>query len=103
MDKQQQEIKIEIDEDTARGLYTNLAFISHSETEFVLDFTFLQPNSPKTKLLTRVITSPAHAKRFLAALRENIVKYEARFGPIAAGAPAQAAEKPGNYYQELNY
>ncbi|MFH2202902.1 MAG: DUF3467 domain-containing protein [Elusimicrobiota bacterium] len=93
------EIKIEIDEETARGVYSNLAFISHSETEFVLDFTFLQPHSAKTKVQTRIITSPAHAKRFVAALQENIVKYEARFGPVAAEAPPNALNQPSDYYQ----
>lgn len=93
------EIKIEIDDETAKGTYTNLAFISHSETEFVLDFTFLQPNSPKAKVLTRIITSPTHAKRFLAALQDNIAKHEARFGAITTGEPPQPSEKPDQLYQ----
>ena len=93
------EIKIEIDDETARGVYTNLALITHSETEFVLDFTFIQPNSPKTKVLTRIITSPVHAKRFLAALEDNIVKYEARFGAIETGTPPETPPKSSDYYQ----
>jgi len=88
-----QPLQIEIDENVARGTYTNLALITHSETEMLIDFLFLQPQTPKTKVLTRIVTSPVHAKRFLAALQDNIAKYEARFGPINAGeaAPPQAS------------
>ena len=85
MDEKQAPLQVEIDEATARGTYTNLALITHSETEFILDFLFLQPQSPKTKVLSRIVTSPAHAKRFLWALKDNIEKYEARHGAIAAG------------------
>lgn len=93
MDQNPQPLQIEIDENVARGTYTNLALITHSETELLIDFLFLQPQTPKTKVLTRIITSPVHAKRFLAALQDNIAKYEARFGPINAGeaAPPQAS------------
>jgi hypothetical protein len=89
-------LQIEIDESVARGTYTNLALITHSETELLIDFLFLQPQTPKTKVLTRIVTSPVHAKRFLAALQDNIAKYEARFGPIQAGEPS-AAPRPGVY------
>ena len=82
---QPQQIQIEIDEATARGAYANLALVAHSETEFFFDFLLLQPQSPKTKVLSRIISSPVHAKRFLWALKDNIEKYEARFGPIKAG------------------
>jgi hypothetical protein len=96
MDDKPQPLQIEIDEAVGRGVYTNLALISHSETELLIDFLFVQPQAPKTKVLTRVITSPLHAKRFLAALSDNIAKYEASFGPINAGEPAPAT-KPGVY------
>jgi hypothetical protein len=99
MSGQQPEIKIEIDEETSKGVYTNLAFISHSETEFVVDFTFIQPHAPKTKVLTRIITSPTHAKRFLAALQDNIQKYEARHGTIGGDRQPDPAPKPAQYYQ----
>lgn len=89
-------LQIEIDESVARGTYTNLALITHSETELLIDFLFLQPQTPKTKVLTRIVTSPVHAKRFLAALQDNIAKYEARFGAINAGEPS-AAPRPGVY------
>ncbi|HEX4046906.1 MAG TPA: DUF3467 domain-containing protein [Elusimicrobiota bacterium] len=91
-----QPLQIEIDENVARGIYTNLALITHSETELLIDFLFLQPQTPKTKVLARLITSPVHAKRFLSALQDNIAKYEARFGTINAGA-APSPERPGVY------
>ena len=91
-----QPLQIEIDENVARGLYTNLALITHSETELLIDFLFLQPQTPKTKVLARVITSPVHAKRFAAALQDNIAKYEARFGTISAGETPPPG-RPGVY------
>jgi hypothetical protein len=91
-----QPLQIEIDENVARGVYTNLALITHSETELLIDFLFLQPQTPKTKVLARLITSPVHAKRFLAALQDNIAKYEARFGTIHAGEAA-TPDRPGVY------
>lgn len=96
MEQNPQPLQIEIDENVARGTYTNLALITHSETELLIDFLFLQPQTPKTKVLARVVTSPVHAKRFLAALQDNIAKYEARFGTINAGQ-APAPNAPGIY------
>jgi hypothetical protein len=92
-----QPLQIEIDENVARGIYTNLALITHSETELLIDFLFLQPQTPKTKVLARIITSPVHAKRFLAALQDNVAKYEARFGTINAGETAAPQARPGVY------
>ena len=84
---------MDIEEATARGTYANMALITHSETEFLLDFIFLPPRSPKAKVLSRIISSPAHAKRLLWALKDNIEKYEARFGAITTSdaAPTPAA------------
>lgn len=76
------EIKIEIDEVTAQGVYVNLAMIGHTETEFIIDFIFVQPQVPKAKVRARIITSPQHMKRLLIALEENIRKYESQFGEI---------------------
>ncbi|MBI5622838.1 MAG: DUF3467 domain-containing protein [Elusimicrobia bacterium] len=96
MDPKNQPLQVDIDDATARGTYTNLALITHSETEFLLDFLFIQPQTPKSKVLTRIVTSPIHAKRLLWALKENIDKYESRFGVIAAGEnPAQPKGVPG--------
>lgn len=75
-------IEIQIDDDIAQGIYTNLAAINHSENEFVFDFIFLQPQSPKAKVRSRLILSPKHAKRFLHALQENVRKFEENFGMI---------------------
>lgn len=92
-------LQVEIDDATARGTYTNLALITHSETEVILDFLFLQPQTPKAKVLSRVVSSPVHAKRLLWALKDNIEKYEARFGPIAAGQSPEQPAKPSGFYQ----
>jgi hypothetical protein len=92
------QFQVDIDEATARGVYSNLALITHSETEFILDFIFLQPHAPKAKVLARLISSPVHAKRLLRALKDNIEKYEARFGAIAAGEePAAAPLQAGGF------
>jgi len=82
--QQAQNVQLEIsaDDETAQGVYANLAGVAHSETEFVLDFLFLQPGQPKAKLRSRVISSPAHTKRLLAALADNVRKFEERFGVI---------------------
>lgn len=79
-----QQIQIEIDEQVARGTYTNLAMISHTESEFLLDFVFLTPQQPKAKVLARVISSPGHTKRLLLALQDNVKRYEEQFGEIKA-------------------
>ena len=97
--KNEQQLQVEIDEATSRGVYANLALITHSETEFLLDFLFLQPQSPKTKVHSRVISSPVHAKRLLWALKDNIEKYEARFGEIPAGQNPGESPKPVGFYQ----
>lgn len=76
------QLEVQMDEATSQGIYANLAGVTHSETEFIFDFLFLQPNQPKAKLRSRIISSPVHTKRFLAALLENIKRYEERFGVI---------------------
>ena len=93
------QLQVDIDDATARGVYANLALITHSETEFLLDFVFLQPQAPKARILSRIISSPAHAKRLLWALEENIKKYESHFGTIAAGDAPGQTPVPTNIYQ----
>ena len=88
------EIKIEIDDQTSNGAYSNLAMISHTDSEFILDFIFVQPQYGKAKVRSRVITSPAHAKRMLAALKDNIAKFEAQFGEIKDTAVRVQETKP---------
>jgi hypothetical protein len=78
----QNQINIELSEEIAEGIYSNLAMIAHSNSEFVIDFIRLMPGVPKARVKARVIITPEHAKRLLAALKDNISKYEATFGPI---------------------
>jgi len=80
--KKEQQVQVEIDDITAQGVYSNLAVIGHSDNEFVIDFVFVQPQTLKAKVRSRIITSPQHIKRFLIALEENIKKYETVHGEI---------------------
>lgn len=83
----QQQINIEIGEKEAEGIYSNLAIISHSPAEFIMDFTRVLPGIPKSKISARIIMTPQHAKMLLNALKENIEKFENQFGEIQiAGA-----------------
>lgn len=91
----QQPINIEISEEVAEGIYSNLAIISHSHAEFVVDFIRMMPNVPKAKVKCRIILTPQHAKRLLSALRENVQKYEAQFGRIEE--PDQSPFPPMNF------
>jgi len=81
--KKQNQINIDLPEELADGVYTNLAIISHSHSEFVVDFIRMLPNVPKAKVKSRVILTPEHAKRFLKALADNVKKYEGQHGPIS--------------------
>lgn len=79
-----QQIDIELNDETALGVYSNLAIITHSNTEFILDFVQMMPGLAKGKVRSRVIVSPFHTKRLLMALAENVRKYEENFGEIDA-------------------
>lgn len=94
---EKKELQIEIDEVTSQGMYCNLAFLTHSEQEFIMDFMFLSPQQSKAKVRSRIITSPKHAKRFLSALADNLQKYEARFGVIAPDVNPPGQTDPGMY------
>lgn len=76
------EISIELKEDIAQGTYSNLAIITHSPTEFVLDYVRIVPGVPKAQVVSRIIITPEHAKRLMFALQDNIQKYESMNGPI---------------------
>ncbi|MAT55626.1 MAG: hypothetical protein CMN32_14205 [Saprospirales bacterium] len=76
------QLQIELPDDIADGEYSNLAIITHNQSEFVIDFIRMVPNVPKAKVKSRVILSPEHAKRFYRALAENLKKFEAQFGSI---------------------
>ena len=78
----QGQINIELDETVADGIYSNLAIINHSASEFVLDYVTLMPGVPKAKVKSRIILTPQHAKRLLKALGENIHRFESAHGQI---------------------
>jgi hypothetical protein len=83
-DEQKNQLNIELSEEIAEGTYVNLAMIAHSNSEFVIDFIRMMPGLPKAKVKSRVIITPEHAKRFLAALQDNIKKYEDNNGQISS-------------------
>ena len=95
------QLNIEISEEVAEGNYANLAIITHSHAEFVIDFVNVMPGTPKSKVKSRIILTPQHAKRLMKALAENVGRYEGTNGPIKdleevqipfnfGGPPAQA-------------
>ncbi|MEX2596999.1 MAG: DUF3467 domain-containing protein [Salibacteraceae bacterium] len=79
---QQSKINIELSEEVAQGDYANLAIITHSTAEFIVDFISMMPNTPKAKVKSRIIMTPQHAKRLLKALNENVRKFESQHGEI---------------------
>lgn len=88
-EKKKNAMNIELPEDVAEGIYSNLAIIAHSQSEFVLDFIRMVPNVPKAKVKSRVIVTPFHIKRLLNALQDNIKKYEDKHGEIKEGKSSQ--------------
>lgn len=78
----QGQINIELDDETAQGIYSNLAVITHSSSEIVVDFIRIMPGINKAKVKSRIILTPEHGKRLLIALKDNITKFESQFGPI---------------------
>lgn len=84
-----QPLNIEITEEIAEGAYANLAIITHSNAEFVVDFVNVMPGTPKSKVKSRVILTPMHAKRFMKALVENVEKFEEANGPIMDMSPVE--------------
>lgn len=81
-DKGGQQFQLELPQDVAQGSYANLAIITHSSSDFILDFARIMPGVPKPQVKSRVILAPEHAKRLLQALQENILRYEREFGKI---------------------
>lgn len=81
------ELKIEITPEVAAGHYSNLAVISHSPNEFFVDFIAMAPNMPQAKVQSRIIMTPENAKNLMAALADNLRKYEATFGEIKPHQP----------------
>ncbi|KVV14234.1 DUF3467 domain-containing protein [Flavobacterium sp. TMP13] len=87
--QQQEQINIELDETIAEGIYSNLAIINHSSSEFVLDFVSIMPGIPKAKVKSRIVLTPQHAKRLLTAIGENIHRFELAHGEIKEAEQAQ--------------
>lgn len=75
-------LQLELPQEVAQGQYANFAIITHSSSDFILDFARVLPGLPKAQVKSRVILAPEHAKRLLAALQENIMRYEQEFGAI---------------------
>lgn len=82
MAEKDQSINVEIDEKTAEGIYSNLAVINHSASEFVIDFVSIMPATPKAKVKSRIILTPEHAKKLVKALQTNIHNFESSYGEI---------------------
>ena len=80
--KKPTQLNVELSPEIAEGIYSNLAIISHSSSEFVIDFVRIMPGTPKANVKSRIILTPEHTKRLLFALQENISKYEAQNGKI---------------------
>lgn len=97
MDKKKpisQNLNIELSEEVAQGTYSNLAVITHSSSEFVVDFVRIMPGIPKANVKSRIILTPEHAKRLLLALQDNVKKFEAVHGPIKNVKPGSDPMMP---------
>jgi hypothetical protein len=86
----QQQLNIELNEETASGIYSNFAVITHSVSEFVVDFIQVMPGVPKARVKSRIIMTPQHAKRLMKALKENVTRFESANGAINDAEFAQA-------------
>lgn len=82
MEEKKQQLDIELNHEVAQGIYANLAIITHSSSEFIVDFVRIMPGIPKAEVKSRIILTPEHAKRLMFALQENIRKYEQVNGKI---------------------
>jgi len=91
------QLNIELNEEIAEGIYSNLAIISHSNSEFVIDFIKVMPGMPKAKVKSRILMTPAHAKRLVNALEDNIQKFEAVHGKIKDLGPGPQGGIPMNF------
>lgn len=87
---QKQSIDIELKQEMAEGVYSNMAIISHSPSEFVLDFVRIMPGVAKAQVKSRIILTPEHAKRLLLSLQDNVNKYESMFGNIVLRQPKES-------------
>lgn len=97
MEENKGQLNIELNDEVAQGIYSNLALIAHSSAEFVLDFIRVLPGLPKAQVKSRIIMTPEHAKRLMLALQENIVRYEQQNGKIKNLEGAGGATFPMNF------
>ncbi len=95
--KNQNQINIELKEDIAQGKYANLAVITHSSSEFIVDFVGVMPGVPKAQVVSRIIMTPEHTKRLMMALADNIKKFESLHGPIKNIESMGSAGLPLNF------
>ncbi len=93
----EQPIDIELSEEIAEGAYSNLAIITHSQSEFIIDFVRILPGIPKGKVKSRIIMTPQHAKRLLFALGDNMQKFESNFGEVDLEAGGSNTGFPINF------
>ncbi len=99
MEKENKQLSLELRPEVAKGSYSNLAIITHSHSEFILDFAEILPGMPKPDIANRIIMTPEHAKRLLSALIDNISKYENSFGTIDLGEKPEP-QKGDTFYPE---
>jgi predicted transcriptional regulator len=93
--KEENQLQIELSDEVAQGTYSNLAIISHSTSEFVIDFIRIVPGISKAKVKSRIILTPEHAKRLLLALKENMEKFENMNGTI------NISDESGGYFPPI--
>ena len=96
-EKKNSQINIELSEEIAQGVYSNLAIITHSPSEFVIDFVRVMPGVPKAKVKSRIVLTPEHAKRLMMALKDNIAKFEAQHGKIKNAEGSNNPNIPMNF------
>ena len=99
-EQQNQQLQIELKPEVAQGVYANLAILTHSSSEFIIDFVSMMPVVQKAEVRSRVIVAPEHAKRLLFALQDNLKKYEEQFGEIHLQQRQQA--RPGGTIAPFN-
>lgn len=92
----EEKLEIELSEEIAQGIYSNLAIIGHTSSEFIVDFVRMMPGVPKARVNSRIILTPEHAKRLLMALQDNVAKYESVHGRIKVN-DGGAAPVPMNF------
>ncbi len=95
--KGKNQINIELSEEVAQGTYSNLAVITHSSSEFVVDFVRIMPGVPKANVKSRIVLTPEHAKRLMLALKDNLAKFESMHGPIKLPEGSQGPIMPMNF------